>query len=392
MWKHIAANALTVIIVALVALGGAVTWVQNQYRTDGPLETAVCLRVESGSNMKRVSEDLVSMGAVSSGAIFRVGVDYQDKSHLLKAGSFLIEPGTSMEAIVDQITTSGRSTCGSEVNFRIGLRRVDVALRTLNPQTGRFETMASYIPGEEPVPEAYSEARKEDDLRLRVTLAEGLTSWQIVEGLKQAEFLTGEITEVPPEGTLAPDSYEVRPGSERADVLARMQAAQADILDTAWAARIEGLPISTPQEVLIMASIIEKETSVAEERRTIAQVFMNRLSRGMRLQFDPTIIYGITRGEGVFEGPIRQSDKEGRTEARLHGKIEFNTYEIDGLPPTPIANPGRAAIEAAVNPDGSDYIFFVADGSGGHAFAATLEEHNANVAKWRAIEAERSNN
>jgi len=171
-----------------------------------------------------------------------------------------------------------------------------------------------------------------------------------------------------------------------------MQARQQAILDAAWAGRAEGLAIRTEEEALILASIIEKETAVAEERRTIAAVFMNRLKQGMRLQFDPTIIYGITRGQGGFDRPIRQSDKDGITEARRWGKVSYNTYQIDGLPAGPIANPGRAAIEAAVNPDGSDYLYFVADGSGGHAFSATLEEHNRNVAKWRAIEAERSNN
>jgi UPF0755 protein len=165
-------------------------------------------------------------------------------------------------------------------------------------------------------------------------------------------------------------------------MLDRMQAAQAEILAEAWANRQDGLPLASPEEALILASIIEKETSVPEERRRVSSVFINRLNRGMRLQTDPTVIYGITEGRGVLGRGIRASE--------LRAETPWNTYVIDGLPPTPIANPGRAAIEAAVNPDGSPFIFFVADGTGGHAFAETLEEHNRNVAVWRRIEAERA--
>jgi len=146
--------------------------------------------------------------------------------------------------------------------------------------------------------------------------------------------------------------------------------------------RVEDLPIATPEEALILASIIEKETSVPDERRQVSSVFVNRLNRGMRLQTDPTVIYGVTNGRGVLGRGIRQSE--------LRDENPWNTYVIDGLPPTPIANPGRAAIEAAVNPDTTPYVFFVADGTGGHAFSETLEEHNRNVAIWRQIEAERA--
>jgi UPF0755 protein len=160
-----------------------------------------------------------------------------------------------------------------------------------------------------------------------------------------------------------------------------MQAAQETILAEAWAGRVDGLPLASPEEALVLASIIEKETSVGEERRQVASVFVNRLELGMRLQTDPTVIYGVTGGRGVLGRGIRQSE--------LRDDNPWNTYVITGLPPTPIANPGRAAIEAALDPDATPYIFFVADGTGGHAFAVTLEEHNENVARWRAIEAER---
>jgi UPF0755 protein len=218
-------------------------------------------------------------------------------------------------------------------------------------------------------------------VRLRVTLAEGVTSWQVVEALKRADFLSGELAEVPPEGSLAPDSYEVDRGSDRAALIARMTEAQARILAQAWAERAPDLPYASPEEALIMASIIEKETSQPEERPQVASVFVNRLERGMRLQTDPTVIYGVTMGQGVLGRGLRQSE--------LRRETPYNTYVISGLPPTPIANPGRLAIEAALNPDDTPYIFFVADGTGGHAFAVTLEEHNRNVARWREIERQR---
>jgi UPF0755 protein len=201
--------------------------------------------------------------------------------------------------------------------------------------------------------------------------------------LKKADFLEGEVEEIPAEGTLAPDSYEMRAGDSRSDLLAQMAERQAARLAEAWSNRVDGLPIETPEEALILASIIEKETGVPEERRTVASVFVNRLNRGMRLQTDPTVIYGVTEGRGALGRGLRQSE--------LRQETPWNTYVIDGLPPTPIANPGLASIEAALDPETTDLVYFVADGTGGHAFARTLDEHNQNVARWRAIEAERAN-
>jgi len=255
-----------------------------------------------------------------------------------------------------------------------------------------MKTVATFIPGTDAAPVEYTEAMDARDVRLQVTLAEGVTSWQVGEALKAAEFLSGEVNRVPPEGFIAPTSYDVKPGADRQALLDEMETRQRAILKEVWAGRDEGLPFSTSYEALILASIIEKETAVADERRTIAQVLVNRLKKGMKLQFDPTIIYGITRGQGTFDREIRQSDIDGKTEERQYGKVEYNTYVITGLPGGPITNPGRASIEAAVHPDGSNYLYFVADGSGGHAFAATLAEHNANVAKWRAIQAQGSGN
>ena len=381
MWKSVAANGLTFLIVALMAVAGVIAWGQNQYRAEGPLETAICLRVESGSTMRRVGSELEAQGAITSAAIFRIGADYAEKSSLLKAGSFLIPEGASMEAIVDIVTRGGASSCGTEVVYRIGVAAQEVELRTLDPATQRFVVLAEFDPAAEAVAPEYVAVREEADTRFRVSLAEGVTSWQVVEALKLADFLSGEVAEVPAEGTLAPESYEVTRGTARGEVLARMAEVQAQRLAEVWANRDEGLPIETPEEALILASIIEKETGVAEERGTVASVFVNRLREGMRLQTDPTVIYGVTEGRGVLGRGLRQSE--------LRRETPWNTYVIFGLPPTPIANPGLASLRAAVSPEETDLLFFVADGTGGHAFARTLAEHNENVARWREIERQR---
>jgi UPF0755 protein len=255
-------------------------------------------------------------------------------------------------------------------------------VRELDPATNRYVEIVAFDPGVGKVPAEYTEITGQPDVRYRVTLAEGVTSWQVVEELKQAEFLSGEVAALPAEGALAPDSYEVARGLERAVLIGRMEENQAQILAELWQARAEGLPFDTPEEAMVLASIVEKETGVPEERRQVASVFVNRLERGIRLQTDPTVIYGVTNGQGALGRGLRQSE--------LRRETPYNTYVIDGLPPTPIANPGRASIEAALNPDATDYLYFVADGTGGHAFAETLAEHNENVARWRAIEAERA--
>tara|TARA_R110001583_G_scaffold182944_1_gene341156 strand:- start:71563 stop:72693 length:1131 start_codon:yes stop_codon:yes gene_type:complete len=373
-------------IVVLIAFAGAIAWGKREYTAAGPLEQAVCLRVPSGSTMRRVSDDLASQGAISHPSIFRIGVEYSDKSQQLKAGSFLVPEGASMAQITDLITRGGASTCGTEVVYRIGVNRAQMQVRQLDPATSAYVETVEFLPGEEGVetPEAYTKVRGEADTRYRVLVAEGTTVWRVVESLKQADFLSGsvEAEEMPKEGMLAPDSYEVRADSDVDDLIARMQEAQQMRIDTIWAQRTEGLPFATPEEMLTLASIIEKETGVAEERRQVASVFENRLKRGMRLQTDPTVIYGVTNGVGVLGRGLRQSE--------LQSNSPYNTYVVEGLPPGPIANPGLASLEAAVNPDTTPYLFFVADGTGGHAFAETLAEHNANVVKWREIEAQRA--
>ncbi|NOC91027.1 endolytic transglycosylase MltG [Ruegeria sp. HKCCD6604] len=382
MWRAIASNALTILVVGLFLMGGLILWGQTQYKAEGPLETAICLQVRSGSNMTRVSQELEDQGAIRSATIFRMAADYTDRAQQLKAGSFLVREGASMEQIIDEITSSGASTCGSEIEYRIGVTRAQTRVRELNPATLDFVEIASFDPSEDEVPETYTEKRNEADTRYRVSLAEGVTSWQVVQALKAFDALTGEVTEIPAEGMLAPDSYDVVAGQDRNDILQAMQDKQQLRINAVWESRQDGLPLQNPEEMLILASIIEKETGVPEERGQVASVFVNRLKQGMRLQTDPTVIYGVTKGQGTLGRGLRRSE--------LNRPTPWNTYQIDGLPPTPIANPGLASLEAAVAPDDTDFVFFVADGTGGHAFAETLQEHNRNVAKWREIEAEQN--
>jgi UPF0755 protein len=384
MWRHVVSNALTLAIVILFLVGGVIVWGTSQYKEGGPLAEAICLQVPSGASMGSVSADLAGQGAVSSARIFRLGADYSEKASQLKAGSFLIEAGASMEQIVDVVTRGGRNTCGTEVVFRVGVTRKQVQVRELDPATNRYVEQARFEPQVEPVDPVYTAALDASDTLIRFAVAEGVTSWTIVEALNNIDVLSGEIAAVPSEGSLAPDSYEISKGQDRNEILADMAARQERILAQAWAERADDVEVETPQEALILASIIEKETAVAEERGQVASVFTNRLKRGMRLQTDPTVIYGITKGEGILGRGLRRSE--------LRAETPWNTYVIPALPPTPIANPGRASIEAALNPESTDLLFFVADGTGGHAFARTLDEHNANVAKWRKIEAERNAN
>ncbi len=382
MWKSVAANGMTVLIVVFIALAGAIAWGQREFRAPGPLTVAVFFEVPRGASLRRVSDDLEELGAVSSAMLFRLGAQYADMADQLRFGSYEIPAGSSMQEVLDIVTAGGPSQFRYTATYVLSLAGTgELRLRERVPGSGEIVALADFA-YEDGVPEVYTAlVAAETPMVYRISVPEGLTSWQIVEGLRAADFLSGEIAEVPPEGMLAPDTFEVRRGTDRQGIIDAMLAAQEAILAEAWATRQDGLPLATAQEALILASIIEKETSVPDERRQVSSVFVNRLNRGMRLQTDPTVIYGITEGRGVLGRGIRASE--------LRAETAWNTYVIDGLPPTPIANPGRAAIEAAVNPDATPLLFFVADGTGGHAFAETLEEHNRNVAAWRRIEAER---
>jgi UPF0755 protein len=211
-----------------------------------------------------------------------------------------------------------------------------------------------------------------------VTIAEGLTSEQIAARLLDSPILIGTIKDTPREGSMLPNSYAFRRGDTREQAIQRMQQAQQQVLKEAWERRSRDLPLRSPEQLIILASIIEKETSKPEERTRIAAVFANRLRQKMRLQTDPTVIYGLAPGKGTLGRPLSRADLERPT--------PYNTYIIDALPPGPIANPGRASIEAAANPARTKELYFVADGTGGHAFAENYDQHLRNVARLRAIE------
>ena len=213
-------------------------------------------------------------------------------------------------------------------------------------------------------------------VRHYVTVPEGWTSAMALDAVMKQTVLTGEAS-APPEGSILPDTYQVQRGETRGEVIARMRKARDALLEELWAKRQPGLPVKTPEEAVTLASIVEKETAIAAERPRIAAVFTNRLRTGMRLESDPTIIYGVSRGRPLGRGI---------TLSELSATTPWNTYRIDGLPATPIANPGRQALEAVLDPPQTKELFFVADGTGGHVFAATYPEHLANVARWRRIE------
>jgi UPF0755 protein len=212
----------------------------------------------------------------------------------------------------------------------------------------------------------------------QITVPEGLTSEQVVQRLLETDVLSGSVKEIPREGSLLPDSYRYPRGSSREQVIQRLQQAQARVVQEIWERRMPDLPLRTPQQLVILASIVEKETSRADERTRVAAVFINRLKQHMKLQSDPTITYGLVGGKATLGRPILKSEIEQHT--------PYNTYVIEGLPPGPISNPGRAALEAVANPARTKELYFVADGTGGHAFSETLEQHQRNVARLRALE------
>jgi UPF0755 protein len=232
----------------------------------------------------------------------------------------------------------------------------------------------------QPMAEVLSDIAQGKVVKRFVAVPEGWTSDMAAEAVRAEPVLTGTV-ESPPEGSILPDSYQIQRGEDRTEVVGKMRAARDALLAQLWAGRAPDLPLKTPEEAVTLASIVEKETGLPAERPRIAAVFENRLRAGIRLESDPTIIYAITKGRPLGRGITR---------SELDAATPYNTYKIVGLPPTPIANPGRASLAAVLNPPKSDEMFFVADGSGGHVFASTYAEHAANVAKWRAIERQRA--
>ncbi len=321
--RNMAANTISILIVAGLVLLVAIGIAKREFSVPGPLTEEEIVVLPKGATLKHTSEVLALHGVIENEFLFRLGARYRREDRAIRYGEYLIPAGVSMEQVL-ALLVSGKT------------------------------------------------------IEHKVTVAEGLTSYQIVEILRASRILTGEISEVPPEGSLAPDTYFVQRNQSRGDVLKRMAEVQVAVLAEAWEKRAPGLPLASAEEVLVLASIVEKETGVAEERGLVASVFVNRLKRGIRLQSDPTVVYGVTGGKGPLGRGLRRSE--------LNRATPYNTYLIDRLPPTPIAAPGRDAIMAVVNPEETDFLYFVADGTGGHAFAATLREHNRNVAAWRRIE------
>lgn len=313
---------LGLVLLAGIAAGGLFLWGQRHLDGPGPLASETVVVVPPGMGVQAIGTLLEEAGVVADARLFALAARLLEKHRALKAGEYRFQAGQSLRAVLAKLEAH------------------DVVARFL-------------------------------------TVPEGVTSREIAALLDAAEGLEGTLAAIPPEGSVLPETYAYERGETRAALLARMRAAMDETLAALWAARAPGLPLATPREAVILASIVEKETGVDGERAKVAGVFVNRLEIGMRLQSDPTVIYALTEGEAPL----------GRALTRADWRVEhpYNTYRNAGLPPGPIAHPGRAAIEAVLNPAETEALYFVADGTGGHAFARTLEEHNRNVARWRAI-------
>ncbi|MBO6725599.1 MAG: endolytic transglycosylase MltG [Rhizobiaceae bacterium] len=315
---------LSVVIFLTLAGGAAIYFGARQFEDPGPLKTADTVLVRPSTSVADIASQLERLNMVSDARIFRLGVRAFGHDDTLKAGEYEIRAGASMRDIME-LMQSGKS------------------------------------------------------VQYSLTIPEGMTVWQAFKRIAATEELSGDLpAELPPEGSLAADTLRFTRGMERKAIVDKLIADQRALVESIWARRDPDLPINTIDEFVTLASIVEKETGRADERPHVASVFVNRLRRGMRLQSDPTILYGLFGGQGKPEGrPIYRSDIDKPT--------PYNTYTIDGLPPGPIANPGRAALEAVANPSETKDLYFVADGTGGHVFAETLDEHNANVARYRAF-------
>ena len=317
--------------IGLVALGFEA---KNRFEAPGPLTEDTSFVVREGATMTSVSRELAAAGLIDSEGLFGVvdgprlftqAARLSGNDRAIKTGEFAIPAGASMSAVLDELTD------GSPIEYR-------------------------------------------------VTIPEGLTVYQAAQRIASHPDLTGDLPDpLPPEGSLAAETVSFARGETRASVIERLQRIQAERVEAVWNERSSDLPLENPEELLILASIVEKETGLAAERPQVAAVFVNRIRENWHLNTDPSVVYGVFGGEGLPSGrPITKAD--------LRDRNPYNTYIFRGLPPGPIAIPGRAALEAAANPDEHAYMYFVADGTGGHAFAETAEEHNRNVQQWRRIE------
>ena len=325
--------ALTSIVTILGALIlGAYAMVNYRYEATPKGEAAeTVFEVPRGSGLSSIAARLEKDGLIKSAFVFKLVTKLRGNEANFKAGEFIITQPASMSKIYETLA----------------------------------EGKAVLYP---------------------FTAPEGLTSAQIMRAMERIETLTGDMPETPAEGTMLPETYMTPRGMSRSALVKKMQDAQTKIIDELWDKRQEGLPLKTKEEAIILASIVEKETGVGAERDVVAGVFINRLKVGMKLQTDPTIIYGISQGEPLYN---KRGQRRTLYRSEIDRKTPWNTYQIEGLPPTPICNPGAKAISAVLQPAKTEYLFFVADGSGGHVFAKTNREHVNNVNKWRKIERER---
>lgn len=288
---------------------------------------------------------------------------------LLQETLVYIAPRTPVKGIADKMAETGAIDDRNVFILAAKLRNLQAPL-----QAGEYN-----LPAQASIDDILSLMQAGKTWQRKFTVAEGLTSVEILAALKAQEGLTGDIGFTPPDGSLLPETYAFSFGDSREGVIARMQKSMDTEIKRLWDARPENFPLKTPEEAVTLASIVEKETGVAAERARVAGVFYNRLKAGIPLQSDPTVIYALTMGKAPMSRALTYND--------LKTPSPYNTYVTPGLPPSAIANPGRASLEAVFAPEAHGYIYFVADGTGGHVFAKTLKEHNDNVAKWRRIQA-----
>ncbi|MBL8708650.1 MAG: endolytic transglycosylase MltG [Rhodospirillaceae bacterium] len=309
------------LLLAVLLGGGGAAWFWSAFTGSGPLAEETTLIIPKGSGVAAIADLLAEGGVIEQPLVFKVGVKLFGKEQPLQAGEFRFPAGISQRGAM-QVLIEGKSVLH------------------------------------------------------RITIAEGLTVREIFAVLQQSPLLDGPLPPPPPEGSLLPETYFFVRGDARAAIVERMQGNMRETLAALWAQRAPELAtIDSPEAAVILASIVEKETGLKDERARVAAVFHNRLRIGMPLQSDPTAIYGLTLGQEALGRSLTTSD--------LKAVNDYNTYVIPGLPPAPIANPGAAALQAVLNPMNTKELYFVADGTGGHAFAETLDQHNRNVAKWR---------
>jgi UPF0755 protein len=314
---------LTFVLLGALATVGGLVWLMKEARSPGPLTEDKVVMIMREDDAAGIADQLERAGVIDSAMWFNLLTVLDGNRGALKRGEYAFKAGMTMNDIENEL----------------------IAHRVI---------------------------------RYKITIPEGLTSEQVVDRLHEDPVLTGDIREPPREGSLMPDTYYFERGDTRVSILSRMAKIQAKTVEDVWKARSPDLPIKSPWEMVTLASIVEKETGKTEERPRVAGVFINRLDKHMRLDSDPTIVYGLALGKGTLGRSITRAD--------LNQSTPYNTYIIDGLPPGPICNPGKAALEAVAKPARSKDLYFVADGTGGHAFAETLDQHQKNVARWRQIE------